>query len=259
MALIKITFDSASVSSKQDADLNHFMASSLNGRIYGLGGNVNVTTSNNYIILSSGYVQVYGRRVYVESNTKIAVALDGTAYGYVYICFDLGNNIVSLEKKETPTGYPSLVQENLQLGGLIFELPVARYTKTASSLTLDNNYDAPKIQSPDSLAQARDSTLSSSINSQYGPAYQATYSSVSGRFFTYSGIHSGNANNGFGNVYVAGWNVVFSTAAATGSGAVYQYKFNGTWYDVGIQLTSSGLIVSPYSAAHLPGKCHVTR
>lgn len=259
MALIKITFDSASVSSKQDADCNHFMASNLNGRIYGLGGNVNVTTSNNYLILSSGYVQVYGRRVYVESNTKIAVALDGNAYGYVVICFDLGNNAVSLEKKETPSGYPSLIQENLQLGGLIYELPVARYTKTASSLTLDGNYDAPKIHNPDFLAEDRDLAQRASINSQYGPAYQGTYSSVSGRFFTYSGIHSGNASNGFGNVFVAGWNVVFSTAAASGSGAVYQYKFNGTWYDVGIQLTSSGLIVSPYSAAHLPGKCYVTR
>ena len=259
MALVKITFDSASVTSKQDADCNHFLVSNQNGKIIGLGGNVNVTTSNNYIILSSGYVQVYGRRVYVEANTKIAVALDGTAYGYVYIKYDLGNNIVSLEKKESSAGYPSLIQENLQSGGLVYELPVARYSKTVSSLTLDGNYDPPAICNADTLAEDRDLVLKATITSQYGPAYQATYSSVSGRFFTYNGIHSGNSGNGFGNVYVAGWNVVFSTAAATGSGAVYQYKFNGTWYDVGIQITSSGMIVSPYSAAHLPGKCHVSR
>jgi len=259
MALIKMTFDSASVTSKQDADCNHFLCSNQSGRILGLGGNVTVSTSNNYIILASGYVQVYGRRVYVETNTKIAVALDGTAYGYVFITFDLGSNAVTLDKRENPSGYPSLVQENLLVGGLVYEFPVARYTKTASSLVLDTNYDSPSIKSPDSLADSRDIVVKATINSQYGPAYQATYTTVSGRFFTYVGINSANASNGFGNVYVAGWNVVFSTAACSGSGAVYQYKFNGTWYDVGIQLTSSGLIVSPYSSTHTPGKCYVTR
>lgn len=259
MALLKITFDSASVTSKQDADCNHFLANNYNGRLIGLGSDVNVSTSNNNIILAAGYVQVYGRRVYVESNTKIAVALDGSAYGYVFISFDLSNNTVTLEKRESPSSYPALTQQNLQAGGTNYELPLARYTKTASSLTLDVGYTAPEIKPADSLASARDSQLSSIITGKYGPVYQATYSSVSGRFFTYSGIHSGNASNGFGNVYVAGWNVVFSTAAASGSGAVYQYKFNGTWYDVGIQLTSSGLIVSPALAAHLPGKCYVTR
>ncbi len=259
MALVKITFDSASVTSKQDADCNHFLVSYRNGKIYGLGGNVSVSTSNNYIILASGYIQVYGRRVYVEPNTKIAVALDGTAYGFVFIKFDIGNNTVTLEKKEAPSGYPSLVQENLSVGGLVYELPVARYTKTISSLTLDENYDAPTIHSPEFLAEERDITLRSNIDSKYGPAYQAKYSSVSGRFFTYSNIHSGNAGSGFGNIFVAGWNVVFSTAAASGSGAVYQYKFNGTWYDVGIQLTSSGLIVVPYASTHTPSKCYVTR
>ena len=54
--------------------------------------------SNNYISFQAGYVQVYGRRIYVESGTKISVSLDGTAYGYVIIKIDLGNNAITLEK-----------------------------------------------------------------------------------------------------------------------------------------------------------------
>lgn len=259
MALVKITFDSASVSAKQDADCNHFLASNQNGRIIGLGGNVAVTTSNNYIILSSGYVQVYGRRVYVEANTKIAVALTGSAYGYVFIKFDLGNNEVSLEKKEAPSSYPSLIQENLQFGGLIYELPVARYTKTASSLNLDYYYDPPEIVNADTLAEARVVALDLAVKDRYGPVWQMNYSSVSGKFFTYDNIKTSNASNGFGNVNVAGWNVVFSTAAASGSGAIYQYKFNGTWYDVAIQLKDTGLVVEPALASHAPGRVYVAR
>ncbi|MCQ2749866.1 MAG: hypothetical protein MJ246_08020, partial [Clostridia bacterium] len=92
MAIIKITFDSASVTSKQDADLNHFLVNKQNGRITGILGGITPSTSNNYISFTSGYVQVYGRRVFVEASTKIAISLDGSAYGYVFLAFDLANN-----------------------------------------------------------------------------------------------------------------------------------------------------------------------
>jgi|LSQX01.2.fsa_nt_gb hypothetical protein len=259
MALVKITFDSASVTAKQDAECNHFLASNQNGRIPGLGGVVGVSTSNNYIILSSGYIQVYGRRIFVEQNTKIQVALDGSAYGYVFIKFDVGNNAVSLEKREASSTYPSLTQENLLTGGLVYEFPVGRYTKTTSALNLDTYYTSPQIKNADELAASRAATVTSQTEYYYGPRFQQTYTSVSGKFFTYASIHSVNADKGMGNIYIEGWNLVFSTWAVAGSGAKYQYKVGSTWYDVGLQLTSNGLIVETASTSHKPGWVYVTR
>jgi hypothetical protein len=259
MALIKITFDSASVTSKQDADCNHFLANSQNGKILGLGSGVNVSTSNNYIYLSSGYVQVYGRRVYVEANTRIAVALDSSAYGYIFISFNLGNNTVSLSKRESSGNYPILTQEDLSNGGLLYELPVARYTKTTSSLILDPNYTAPQIKSADALAASRDVNQKAVMEDYYKCSFQRVSTTKSGNTYCFSLINSSTSNHGIGNVYVAGWNVIFSTDVCSGSGGVYQYKVNDTWYNVSIQLTSAGLYVTPASSSHIVNNVYVTR
>lgn len=146
MALIKITFDNASVTSKQDADCNHFLAGGVNGIIDKVLGKCQASVSNSYIQFQSGYVQVYGRRVFVENGTKIQVSLDATAKGYVYIKFDLGNNNVTLEKKEAASSYPSLTQNDLMNGGLIYEFPLARYSKTTSSITLDSSWSPTFIE-----------------------------------------------------------------------------------------------------------------
>lgn len=153
MALIKITFDNGSVTSKQDADCNHFLANKQSGVIDGILGKCQPSISNSYIQFQSGYVQVYGRRVFVESGTKIAISLDGNAYGYVFIKYDLGNNKVTLEKKEASGSYPSLTQQDLMNGGLIYEFPLTRYQKTTSSITLDSSWSVPLIELPLPIAK----------------------------------------------------------------------------------------------------------
>ena len=65
MSLVKITFDNCSVSSKQDADCNHYLVNGQNGVVYGVLGRCQPSVSNSYINFQSGYVQAYGRRVYV--------------------------------------------------------------------------------------------------------------------------------------------------------------------------------------------------
>ena len=145
MGLIKITFDDARVTSKDDADYYHHLASKKNGILDGVLGKCVPSVSNSNISFQSGYVQVYGRRVYVESGTRMAITLDGNAKGYVYIKYDLGNNAVTLEKKES-TNFPTLREDDLMNGGLIYEFPIAKYQKTASSLTLVDGWSAPKIR-----------------------------------------------------------------------------------------------------------------
>jgi len=243
MGLIKITFDSASVTSKEDADLNHFLANSQNGRVLGILNGVTPSTSNNYISFTSGYVQVYGRRVYVEGGTKIAISLDGSAYGYIYIAFDLANNAVSLNKRESTSSYPTLTQENLMNGGYLYELPIARYTKTSSSLTLDTSYTAPAIKNAETIASEKASSTLNTCASRYGSVYQSWGTVSYGTTYKFTNITTSNASNGIGSVYVSGCTVLFSTDAVGGSGGVAYYYYNGQ-KSLSMQLTGSGLYIS---------------
>ena len=75
MALIKIAFDAASVSSKMDADINHFLTSGVSGIFYGILGRCQASVSNNYIAFQSGYAQIYGRRILSMLKRKNLMSL----------------------------------------------------------------------------------------------------------------------------------------------------------------------------------------
>lgn len=245
MGLIKITFDSASVTSKQDADLNHFLVSSQNGIFAWVLGRCQASTSNNYINFQSGYVQAYGRRVFVESGTRISISLDGNAYGYVVVRINLGDNSVTLEKKETTSTWPVLTQEDLQNGGLIYEIPLTRYTKTTSSLTLDSSYTPPQIVSEYSRASTLCNNLENRIDTKYSDVwdfYPERYSSTSNTYI-FRGITTSNASRGIGSVSVGGCTVLFSTAAVSGSGGMVYYYYSGRERSLSMQLTSNGLYI----------------
>ncbi len=257
MAIVKITFDAASVSSKMDADINHFLTSGVSGIFYGILGRCQCSTSNNYISFQSGYVQVYGRRIYVESGTKISVSLDGTAYGYVVIKVDLGNNAITLEKKEASSSYPSLTQQDLTNGGLIYELPLCRYSKTSSSVTLDTSYDPPYIYNDQTNINSKAIQVKSDISSIYGSVWQSLYSTKSGDIYKFNNITTSNASNGVIGVYVGGAYVTFKAAAMSGSGGIVYYTYLGNHYTLSGQLTSSGLYLED-SRDSEPKYVHVT-
>ena len=257
MALVKITFDASSVTAKMDADMNHFMASSQNGVCAWVLGRCLPSTSNNYISFQNGYVQVYGRRVYVESGTKISISLDGSAYGYVVIKFDLGNNAVTLEKKEASSNWPSLTQQDLMNGGLIYELPLCRYTKTTSSLTLDTSYDVPTIVAPLILANNAANRVDSNLRSAYGGKWQWMYSSRSGNTYKFNDITSLNSGDGVIGVYVGGCYITFKARAMSGSGGIVYYTYMGNHYQLSGQITSDGLYLED-SRGNEPKYVHVT-
>ena len=138
MGLIKITFDGSSVSSKQDADINYHVTGLVPaGIIRGLGSELSYTASNNYITFQDGYVQIYGRRLYVEAGSQVYVSLDSTKYGYVVITVNLLNNTATLGVAESSSSaYPTLTQENLHKDGNTYQMPIAKYSKTTTSLSL---------------------------------------------------------------------------------------------------------------------------
>lgn len=152
MGLVKITFDGSSVSAKQDADINyHLSGMTKEGVIKGLGDNLSVSASNNYITFKSGYVQIYGRRIYVENNTQMYVSLDSTKQGYIAIQVNTSNNTVSLVKLEG-TSLPSLTKSDLSKSGGIYQMAIAKYSKTPTSLTLDSSFNPEYIESPLEIA-----------------------------------------------------------------------------------------------------------
>ena len=140
MGLVKITFDGSNVTSKQDADINfHVTGLVPAGIIRGLGSELSYSASNNYITFQDGYVQIYGRRIYIESGSQVYVSLDSTKYGYVCITVNLTTNTVTLGVVETTSSsYPTLTQQNLHTTGKIYQMPIAKYSKTTTSLTLQS-------------------------------------------------------------------------------------------------------------------------
>ena len=174
MGVVKITFDGSNVSAKQDADINYHVTGLVPaGIIKGLGDELKATTSNNYIFIQSGYVQIYGRRIYVEANSSVYISLDSTKYGYVVIQVDLSTNTVSLTKVENTSTYPTLTQQNLATSGTIYQMPIARYTKTTTSLTLDTSFSPTVIPTTMSVANAAYDDAVSYVNT-----YRTMYSKI---------------------------------------------------------------------------------
>ena len=155
MGLIKITFDGSSVTSKQDADINYHLTGLVPaGIIRGLGSELSYSASNNYITFQDGYVQIYGRRIYVEAGSQVYVSLDSTKYGYVIITVNLNNNTVTLGVAESSSSsYPTLTQENLHKTGRVYQMPIAKYSKTTTSLTIQA-LDRVYIETPLSVANS---------------------------------------------------------------------------------------------------------
>ena len=173
MALRKITFDGATVSSKDDADINYHLFNLLPaGIIKGLGSSVSVSAGNNTITFGAGYLQIYGRRIYMEANTQVAVTLDGTRNGYVIVDLNLAQNELLLSKVEVASGWPTLIQNNLSTTVGRYQFPIAKYTKTATSLTLDVAFtnNRPMIKPLDELVSSKYAAIYSWVEGNYNNA-----------------------------------------------------------------------------------------
>lgn len=244
MAVVKITFDSASVTSKVDADINHFYACFQNGKLPNVLGALAPSTSNNYITFTSGYVQVYGRRAFVEQGTRISISLDSNKYGYVILKFNLDRNELTLEKKEDGSNYPTLTQDNLMNGGTIYEFPLARYTKTTSSLTLDTSWSMPEIKNAQSIAYSTEQSVNSRTDSRYGSQWQGWGTVSYGTTYFFNNMKSTNCSDSIMCVYVGGCSVIFHSSVIAGSGGIVHYYYNGKERTISGQLTSSGCYLS---------------
>jgi hypothetical protein len=185
MGLIKITFDGSSVSAEQDASLNHPIVGLIPaGVIKGLGGQCSASVSNNYITFQSGYVQIYGRRMFIEAGSQVYVALDSSMYGAIVITVTLSNNTAVLGKIES-TSAISLTQENLLNGGNVYQFALCKYTKTTSSITLDSSYTPNLIVPSNQLADQAIANFQTKAEEMYGYSAIPTYNITSSGKYRY--------------------------------------------------------------------------
>lgn len=194
MALRKITFDGNQVSSKDDADFYyHLLDLNAAGVIKGLYNNCTVTAGNNLLTLAKGVVAVYGRLILIESNSQVAITLDSTKYGYLALKVDLSTNSVTLYVKENASAYPSLTQNDLHNTTGVYEVPLARYIKTATSITLDTSFKVPTINNLSTRLESLDTSIKNYVEQNYGPMLLTPLSGYGATIAKYS-VSSLNLN-----------------------------------------------------------------
>ena len=129
-----ITFDAQNVQSADDAKLFYRLLGKQNGVVTGCA----VTASGGNLTVAAGYMAVYGRMSKVTgSEVKAAPSSTGTLYCRLVYEVDLSKvntsssfNQGTIKILQSATGYPTLTQENLDEGGSVYQLPLAKFTAT---------------------------------------------------------------------------------------------------------------------------------
>jgi hypothetical protein len=252
MGLIKITFDGASVSAKQDADINYHLFNLVPaGIIEGLGSEISYSFASNKITFQSGYLSIYGRRIFVENNTQISVALDTTKYCYVVVTLSIPNNSITLEKLESTSGYPTLTQNNLYTTNGVYQFALCRYSKTPTSITLDTTYERPKLKTISNLINEKYQVFSEYVDSNYG-VVNITPTSTSGGIFRFN---IGNlvmnkclfACRLYGNRVTVFFTGIEATSASI---KTINYLYLGTTYNLIIEYTSTQIYLYSSNSLH---------
>lgn len=139
MAIRGITFSKQSVSSNDDAHINRILLSGGDGVTRGC----KMTHGTDDIFISEGYFLIAGRLVEIPSSETVStpVISSGTSYCRLVFEIDLSKSNTNTEflqgafkVTKSTTGTPVLTQEDLENGGNVYQLPFAKFTKTASGI-----------------------------------------------------------------------------------------------------------------------------
>lgn len=140
MAIRGITFSKQSVSPNDDSHIYKVLLNGKNGKTKGC----TMTTNGDLIYISEGYFFAANRLIEIPSTETIetTAVLNGTTYFRLVFEIDLSKTNTASEFKQgafkvlsSATGYPDIVQEDLEEGGTIYQLPFAKFAKTVSGFT----------------------------------------------------------------------------------------------------------------------------
>lgn len=136
MALINYTSPNVNNTAASDA-IKHFGQIGASGIFKIEGATLSSTNNNGLITFSKGYVSIQGRFLEMEQGTTFNVALTGGARGFVCIKYDWQLQEAVLINIEATDVYPVLTQSNMIASNDgEYYLPICKYSKTSTSLTL---------------------------------------------------------------------------------------------------------------------------
>lgn len=139
MAIRGITFSKQTVTSNDDAHINQILLAGKEGRTKGC----KMTFGKDDIYISEGYFFAANRLIQIPSPETIAtpVITAGTTYCRIVFEVDMRKVNTNLEfnqgyfKVLTSTlNYPEIVQEDIENGGNVYQLPFAKFVKTLNGI-----------------------------------------------------------------------------------------------------------------------------
>jgi len=249
MGIQKVTFEGGNVTSKVDSDLYHYLFSSDVGILKGLKSECAFTLANNTITFGDGYISVYGRIIYVESQTTIGVTPDSSKYGYVVLGVNTSDNSASIYLKEQVGSYPSLSLTNLLTTDGLYEIVLCAYSKTTTSVTLNVSYSRKFITND----KTRVNELETSILNRYYPV-RKTVSKIQNGIYQFSGTNSTELSQSI--IYVTINNTVVVTIPGdalfifVGSNTSVAYRYANSDYTLGVVYENGIVTFSCGSTIH---------
>lgn len=139
MAIRGITFSKQSVTSNDDAHIYKILLNGREGKTKGC----KMTYGTDDIYISAGYFFASNRLIEVSSTETVAtpVITSGTTYCRLVFEIDLSKTNTNTEFNQgyfkilsSASGYPSIMQEDLDDGGNVYQLPFAKFTKSVTGI-----------------------------------------------------------------------------------------------------------------------------
>lgn len=143
MSIRGITFSKQIVSSNDDSHIYKMLFGNRNGKTKGCLMNYDVDN----IYISNGFFLAANRLIEIASTEIIQTPVVSTVTTYFRLVFeiDLSKANTTAEFNQgyfklisSTTDYPEIVQEDLENGGSIYQLPFAKFTKTISGIQTFN-------------------------------------------------------------------------------------------------------------------------
>ena len=139
MAIRGITFSKQSVSSNDDSHIYKILLGGKDGKTKGC----TMTFGTDDIFISNGYFFAANRLIEITSTEAITTPIVSTGTSYFRLVFEIDlskiNNTTefnqgSFKILSSTTDYPAITQDDLEEGGIIYQLPFARFTKTIEGI-----------------------------------------------------------------------------------------------------------------------------
>lgn len=139
MAIRGITFPKQTVTSNDDAHINQILLAGKKGKTKGC----NMTFGKDDIYISEGYFFAANRLIQIPSTETIATPVIATGTTYCRVVFELDMRKINTNLEfnqgyfkvlSSTLNYPDVVQEDIENGGNVYQLPFAKFVKTVNGI-----------------------------------------------------------------------------------------------------------------------------